>query len=229
MLASANRVENGRIALRVIILSWEYPPHVIGEMAWYVRELARRLRKGGVEVYVLTYAPLEERVDLDDGVVVERVKPPISITTNIVVWSLLFTTRLQIAAADLIYNLGSVDVVDAHEWITVDAALALKDRFEIPFVYTIHSLEKHRSANSAAPLNIAIESVEELGCREADCIIVNSEWMKSEVTSKVGGVGGKIRVVEPYTERWLEGVLEAYRSVRKDEFKGGYAYLGVST
>lgn len=199
--------------MRVIILSWEYPPHIIGEMAWYVRGLARRLKEGGVEVYVLTYAPSEERVDVDDGVVVKRVKPPISVTTNIVVWSLLFATRLQAVAADLIHNLGSFDVIDAHEWITVDAALALKDRFEVPFVYTIHSLERHRSANSAAPLNIAIESVEELGCREADCIVVSSEWMKSEVASKVGGVAGKIKVVKPYTERWLEGVLEAYRSV----------------
>jgi glycosyltransferase involved in cell wall biosynthesis len=199
--------------LRIIILSWEYHPHIIGGMAWYVRELARRLRKRGVEVYVLTYTPSEEMVDADEGVIVKRVKPPISVTTNIVVWSLLFTTRLQIVAADLLYNLGSVDLIDAHEWITVDAALALKDRFEIPFVYTVHSLEKHRSAGSAAPLNIAIESVEELGCREADCIVVNSEWMKSEVVSKVCGVAGKIRVVEPYTERWLDGVLEAYRSV----------------
>jgi len=199
--------------LRVIILSWEYPPHIIGEMAWYVRELARRLKKEGVEVYVLTYAPSEEKTDVDEGVVIKRVKPPITVTTNIVVWSLLFTTRLQAVAANLIYKLGSFDVVDAHEWITVDAALALKDRFEIPFVYTIHSLEKHRSASSATPLNIAIESVEELGCREAECIVVNSEWMKSEVTSKVSGVASKIRVVEPYTERWLEGVLKAYRSV----------------
>ena len=214
--------------MRVIILSWEYPPHIIGEMAWYVRELARRLKEGGVEVYVLTYAPSEEKVDVENGIVVKRVKPPIKVTTNIVVWSLLFTTRLQAVAADLIYSLGSVDVVDAHEWITVDAALALKDRFEVPFVYTIHSLEKHRSANSAAPLNIAIESVEELGCREADRIVVNSEWMKSEVASKVGGAAGKINVVRPYTERWLEGVLEAYRSVRRDGFKGGYANLGVS-
>ncbi len=199
--------------MRVIILSWEYPPHIIGEMAWYVRELARRLKKEGVEVYVLTYAPSEEKTDVDEGVVIKRVKPPITVTTNIVVWSLLFTTRLQAVAANLIYKLGSFDVVDAHEWITVDAALALKDRFEIPFVYTIHSLEKHRSASSATPLNIAIESVEELGCREAECIVVNSEWMKSEVTSKVSGVASKIRVVEPYTERWLEGVLKAYRSV----------------
>lgn len=215
--------------MRIIILSWEYPPHIIGEMAWYVCELARRLKKGGVDVYVLTYAPSEERVDVDEGVVVKRVKPPVSVTTNIVVWSLLFTTRLQAVAANLIHSLGSVDVVDAHEWITVDAALALKDRFEIPFVYTIHSLEKHRSASSATPLNIAIESVEGLGCREADCIVVKSEWMKHEVTSKVGDVSGKIRVVEPYTERWLEGVLEAYRSVSKDGSKSSYADLGIPT
>jgi len=200
------------MGLKVVILSWEYPPHVVGEMAWYVRELARRLKERGVEVYVLTYAPLDERVDVDEGVIVKRVKPPISVTTNIVVWSLLFTTRLQAVVADLIYHLGAVDLVDAHEWITVDAALALKDRFEVPFVYTIHSLEKHRSANSAAPLNIAIESIEELGCKEADRVIVNSEWMKSEVAAKINSVANKISVVRPYTEAWLNDVLEVYRS-----------------
>jgi len=200
------------MGLKVVILSWEYPPHVVGEMAWYVRELVRRLRERGVEVYVLTYAPLDERVDVDEGVIVKRVKPPISVTTNIVVWSLLFTTRLQAVVADLIYHLGAVDLVDAHEWITVDAALALKDRFEVPFVYTIHSLEKHRSANSAAPLNIAIESIEELGCKEADRVIVNSEWMKSEVAAKINSVANKISVVRPYTEAWLNDVLEVYRS-----------------
>jgi 1,4-alpha-glucan branching enzyme len=200
------------MGLKVVILSWEYPPHVVGEMAWYVRELARRLKERRVEVYVLTYAPLDERVDVDEGVIVKRVKPPISVTTNIVVWSLLFTTRLQAVVADLIYHLGAVDLVDAHEWITVDAALALKDRFEVPFVYTIHSLEKHRSANSAAPLNIAIESIEELGCKEADRVIVNSEWMKSEVAAKINSVANKISVVRPYTEAWLNDVLEVYRS-----------------
>ncbi|MFN3621878.1 MAG: glycosyltransferase family 4 protein [Nitrososphaerales archaeon] len=197
--------------MKVLILSWEYPPHVVGEMAWHVRELATRLKARGLEVYVVTYSPSDERVDVDEGVVVSRVKPPINITSNIVVWSLLFTTKMQAAAAEMIHRLGPFDVVDAHEWITVDAALALKDRFEIPFNYTIHSLEKHRSANSATPLNIAIESIEELGCRVAKRIIVNSEWMRKEVISKISGVDEKIKVVKPYTESWIDKVLEAYQ------------------
>ena len=195
-----------------MILSWEYPPHIVGEMAWYVRELAKRLIEREVEVYVLTYAPLDERVDVDEGVVVKRVKPPINVTTNIVIWSLLFTTKLQAAAADLIYDIGHIDLIDAHEWITVDAALAIKDRFDVPFVYTIHSLEKHRSANSATPLNIAIESTEELGCRETDSIVVNSEWMRREVEAKISGVRDKISVVRPYTEYWLDDVIDVYQS-----------------
>lgn len=199
------------VALRVVILSWEYPPRIVGEMAWHVRELAKRLRARGLEVYVLTYSDSDERVEVDEGVTVSKVRPPIKVATNIVVWALTFTTRLQAAAAELIYKVGSVDVVDAHEWLTVDAALALKDRFDVPFVYTIHSLEKHRSANSATPLNIAIESLEELGCREAKCIVVNSEWMRGEVASRFAGVDGKIKVAQPYTEGWVDDVLDAYR------------------
>lgn len=199
------------IDLRALILSWEYPPHIVGEMAWHVRELARRLKTRGLEVYLFTYSPSYEQVEVDEGVIVSRVKPPINVTTNIVVWSLLLTTKLQAAAAELIYKLGSVDVIDAHEWITVDAALALKDRFDVPFVFTIHSLEKHRSANSSTPLNIAIESVEEIGCREAKRIIVNSEWMRKEVAGKISGVDEKIMVAQPYTESWIEKVLDAYQ------------------
>ncbi len=198
------------VDLKVLILSWEYPPHIVGEMAWHVRELTKRLKARGLEVYVLTYSPSDERVEVDEGVIVSRVKPPINVTTNIVVWSFIFTTKLQAAAADLIYKLGSFDVVDAHEWITVDAALALKDCFDAPFIYTIHSLEKHRSANSATPLNIAIESIEEIGCREAKRIIVNSEWMRKEVSAKIRGVDEKIKVAPPYTESWVDKVLEAY-------------------
>ncbi|MEM4725314.1 MAG: glycosyltransferase family 4 protein [Nitrososphaerales archaeon] len=199
------------VLLKVLILSWEYPPHIVGEMAWHVRELARRLKAKGLDVYVATYSSSNERVDVDEGVVVSRVKPPISVTSNIVVWSLLFTSKLQAAAAEMIYKNGPFDIVDAHEWITVDAALALKDCFEIPFVYTLHSLEKHRSANSSTPLNIAIEGIEELGCREAKYIIVNSEWMRKEVVTKISGVEEKINVAQPYTESWIDKVLESYQ------------------
>ena len=41
-------------ALRVLILSWEYPPIVEGGLARHVRKLSEQLVRDGVEVHVLT-------------------------------------------------------------------------------------------------------------------------------------------------------------------------------
>ena len=40
--------------MRVLILSWEYPPVVEGGLARHVRKLAENLVADGVEVHVLT-------------------------------------------------------------------------------------------------------------------------------------------------------------------------------
>src|ERR687883_2259 len=43
-----------RRVLRVLILSWEYPPIVGGGLARHVRKLSEQLVRRGVEVHVLT-------------------------------------------------------------------------------------------------------------------------------------------------------------------------------
>src|SRR4051794_23957166 len=63
--------------MRVLILSWEYPPVVEGGLARHVRKLSEQLVRDGVEVHVLTrgggrLGAREER----HGVVVHRVREP---------------------------------------------------------------------------------------------------------------------------------------------------------
>ena len=64
-------------AVRVLILSWEYPPIVEGGLARHVRKLTEELARGGAEVHVLTrggdHAPAEEE---RHGVIVHRVREP---------------------------------------------------------------------------------------------------------------------------------------------------------
>ena len=40
--------------MRVLMLSWEYPPHVVGGLGKHVKELVPALAEHGVEVHVLT-------------------------------------------------------------------------------------------------------------------------------------------------------------------------------
>ena len=64
-------------AVRVLILSWEYPPIVEGGLARHVRKLSEQLVAQGVDVHVLTrgggrLAATEDR----HGVDVHRVREP---------------------------------------------------------------------------------------------------------------------------------------------------------
>ena len=60
--------------MHAIILSWEYPPRIIGHLADYVRELAVQLVKNKVEAYVVTYHDfLTGEYDESDGVKTYRV------------------------------------------------------------------------------------------------------------------------------------------------------------
>ena len=63
--------------MRVLILSWEYPPLIEGGLARHVRKLSENLVRQDVEVHVLTRgqeeSPAEEEMD---GVVIHRVREP---------------------------------------------------------------------------------------------------------------------------------------------------------
>ena len=63
--------------MRVLILSWEYPPIVEGGLARHVRKLSEQLVRDGHEVHVVTrgggrLAEVEDR----HGVIVHRLREP---------------------------------------------------------------------------------------------------------------------------------------------------------
>ena len=63
--------------MRVLMLSWEYPPRVIGGLGKHVMELVPALSRQGVEVHLITprWAGGDE-AEAVDGVHVYRVDPP---------------------------------------------------------------------------------------------------------------------------------------------------------
>ena len=63
------------MSLRVLVLSWEYPPVVEGGLARHVRKLSEQLVEDGVEVHVVTRGG--GRLDAEEvrhGVIVHRVR-----------------------------------------------------------------------------------------------------------------------------------------------------------
>lgn len=198
-----------------MLLSWEFPPRIVGDIAVYVDRLASTLTNNGIDVYVVTFhenrTGLERRID---GVKVYRVASQVKTHTNVLTWDLSLMVEFIRAFSDIYYSVGGkVNLIDAHEWLCVPAATALRKAFNIPFTFTVHSLEDHRSSNANEPLNASIKHLEGLGIRDSDRILVESEWMSSEVTRIHGNPLGKIDVIHTTSPKWTEDVNRIYTAI----------------
>ena len=203
--------------MHAIILSWEYPPRIIGHLADYVRELAVQLVKNKVEAYVVTYHDfLTGEYDESDGVKTYRVTNPVRTHIGVLTWVLTLNQEIERAAANIYYNTGKqVDLMDVHDWHFIPAAVTLKKALNLPFIYSVESLEEHRSHGANSPFNMAIKSIEWLGMYEAEKLIVKSDWMRDEAYRLYRVPLEKAKVILPKSVNWIKNVLETYQTVAR--------------
>ena len=201
--------------MRVIIFSWEYPPRVVGQLADYINALSAQLVKNKVETYVVTYHnSLTGTVEEASGVKVVRVANPVRAHIGVLTWDLTLNQEVERAAANIYYQADEqVDLIDVYDWHFIPAAVTLKNALNIPFVYSVESLEDHRSPNSNTPYNMSIKSIEWLGFYEAEKVSVKSEWMRDEIVRIYNVPKEKIKVVSPSKDSWIKDVLELYNAV----------------
>jgi len=201
--------------MRVIIFSWEYPPRIVGQLADYVKELARQLVKNNVKTHVVTYHDyLTGGYDDSEGIKTYRVTNPVRTHIGVLTWVLTLNQEVERSAADVYYNAGKqVDLIDAHDWHFVPAAVTLKKALNVPFIYSVESLEEHRSHGANSPFNMAIKSIEWLGMYEAEKLIVKSEWMQNEAHRLYKVPLDKTMVVPLKSTSWIKNILEIYQNV----------------
>jgi hypothetical protein len=205
--------------MRVIILSWEYPPRIIGRLAEYVNALAIQLVKNKVETHVVTYHDfMTGAVREDEGINVVRVSNPVRTHIGVLTWVLTLNQEIERAASNVFYQSGKqVDLIDVYDWHFIPAAVTLKNALGIPFVYSVDSLEDHRSPDANTQFNMAIRSIEWLGFYEAKKITAKSNWMRNEITRIYKVPEMKISVISPESESWVSEVLDVYRSAAGQE------------
>ena len=203
--------------MRVIILTWEFPPRIVGTLAYYVNKLAAELVKKGVDTYVVTYhnswvGPHQGA----DGIKAIRVSDVVRPQINILTWMLSLNQEAERVAADIYYSMKhEVNLIDAHDWHFVPAAVTLKRALGIPFVFSVDSIELHRARNSGAPLSLSIRSIESLGISEAARIVVKSQWMRRELQQYYNAPDDMIEIVSPDSDIWMDGILAAYQKSLK--------------
>jgi len=204
--------------MNIMILSWEYPPKRLGNIADHVSTLAHELVKKGNNVEVIVLDDWKTGFEDIYGVHVHRVANPVKTHPMASVLSSTLTASVQMVteAANVFYFYRSqgktIHIMHAHEWLTVPSATLLKHAFHIPFILTFHSIEQHRCHNQFGALNIAIKEIEDTGLWESAHVITNSEWLKNEILKFYGnGHAQKIKVIWPFGEKWVDQIIETYR------------------
>ncbi len=131
--------------MRVAMVSWEYPPLVVGGLAAHVHGLATAMVRAGHEVVVLTrahpYAPDDSVVE---GVRVLRAHVDLPWVPNDNPLAQVISGNHQVAQLGAGMLPWQADVVHAHDWLGAWAGDTLREAYGAPFVATIHATELGR-------------------------------------------------------------------------------------
>ncbi|MFL5875492.1 MAG: glycosyltransferase family 4 protein [Solirubrobacteraceae bacterium] len=178
------------MSLRVLILSWEYPPVVEGGLARHVRKLSEHLvAVEDIEVHVLTRGdedlPAEREME---GVLVHRVREPRRPRDlhEFVAWVEHMNSDMLAAGVEL-GDRFAFDLVHGHDWLIASAGDHLARRFRCPLVMTIHATEygRHQGWVDKHPQSY-IHGVERWVTNRADRVVTCSHYMREHVADISG-------------------------------------------
>ncbi|MYR05007.1 glycosyltransferase [Gordonia sp. SID5947] len=191
--------------MRILIVSWEYPPVVVGGLGRHVHHLTTELAAQGHDIVVLTRRPTgtdavshpttDSRVDGVRVIAAAEDPPEFEFGRDMMAWTLAMghafvRTGLRMLAGE--GNSPGVqswqpDVVHAHDWLVAHPAIALAEFFDVPLVSTIHATEAGRHSGwVSGPTNRQVHSVEWWLASESDSLITCSTSMRDEVTRLFG-------------------------------------------
>jgi len=204
--------------LKVLMLSWEYPPKNVGGLARHVYDLTGALAENGVDVHLVTSggmgAPSFEQVN---GVKVYRVEPYRVSSPDFVTWVAQFNVALLERVIPLLTGNGEFHLIHAHDWLVAYAARAVKHAGRLPMVVTIHATEYGRNHGLHNEIQKHISDIEWWLTYEAWRVICCSRYMEGEVRHVFQLPADKITVIP-------NGVDPGnFRAVNRAVQRGDYA------
>lgn len=188
------------------MVSWEYPPVVIGGLGRHVYQLATALASGGHDVVVLSRRPFgtdpsthPTTDDITEGVrVIAAAHDPheFEFGSDMMAWTLATGHSMLRAGLGLHAQGWQPDVVHAHDWLVAHAAISLADFFDVPMVSTIHATEAGRHSGwVSGRISRQVHAVESWLARESDSLIACSASMAAEVADLFGPDLAEVAVI----------------------------------
>ena len=181
----------------MIMLTWEFPPRIIGGIAPHVYNLSVNLVKLGSNVHVVTCDfPNTPEYEVVEGVKVHRFDSYKLPTPDFAAWIQLMNLNMQRAAAQIIKSEGGAEVIlHAHDWLTAKAAVGLKHLNRLPLVTTMHATEYGRRGGVFTEYNQMIHGIEIWLGSESKRVICCSRFMAEQVNRVLGVPFEKIKVI----------------------------------
>ncbi|WP_274362176.1 glycosyltransferase family 4 protein [Paenibacillus thermotolerans] len=156
----------------VWVMTTEYAPSIIGGLGTVATELTKTLKKLNVNVTVIS-SKKAGKVSLTgrNGVNIVRIplRPPYFHRGT------KSFNGSQIESIAQKYGLKKPDLLHIHSLEYANAALALKRKYQVPIVYTCHSLIRPRSPRNSLQNSLI---------RNAKVIVSPSRWLKGKIRSR---------------------------------------------
>lgn len=183
------------LPLKILILSWEYPPRIVGGLGRHVYDLSRELVRQGNEVTVVT-AGVQESLPVEavEGVEVYRV-PVEGGEGEFLEW-VARLNKGMVREVDRLWNQGKrFDLIHGHDWLIEEAAGKIAAQTGLPLVVTVHATEYGRHRGIHNELQCCIHAAEKRLVHSAVRVICCSNYMAGEVSRLFDLQPGKISVV----------------------------------
>ena len=218
--------------MRILMLSWEYPPHVISGIGPHIMGLTAAM--GAVTA--------EQRMSLDivtpryaGGQPVERIAENLTVHRVELPWlsgdlypSVANNNELLAQYAVRCFGALPPDLVHFHDWYMGVAALTLKKLWNVPVVATMHRMRRERdTAKISLRSSQQIDQLEQDIGSEATHIIVCSQSMRKAVHELLTVPIERLSVIPNGVTVGLgtAGTLEKINSLRQRHAPAGQTLL----
>ena len=204
--------------MRVLLISWEYPPVIEGGLGRHVRKLSEQLVRDGIEVHVLTRGGGRLPAEADQhGVIVHRVRePPFPKDASAFVRWVEAMNAHMYARASALCDRFDFDLVHSHDWLVAGAAQRAAREIDRQWLVTVHATEygRHQGWVQNHPQS-HIHAAERAMVRRADHVITCSRYMRVHVANVFGVRPSKITAIPNGIDpRDLEPVSEDLPALR---------------
>lgn len=188
--------------MRILLISWEYPPYVVGGIGTHVAQLIPHLggaQADGEPVYIdlitTRFAGGEPVEKVGEYVTVHRVDVPAVDAMD------LYNSVVDNNHFFVDYALGlprhhPYDAIHVHDWLTAEAGIRLKHHWKTPLIATMHATERGRHQGYLpSSTSTQIDRLEWRVTFEAWKVIACSVYMCTEMERYFGLPANKVVVI----------------------------------